>query len=301
MTAPSGPATSVVVISYQMSRVLPRTILSLCPPYQAPVPGGLEIIVVDNGSAVLPDAADLAADTPVRVVRAPERSPSPVGAINHGLSLATGAVIGVWIDGARLASPGLVAACTAVCTADPGAVAATPNYHLGHAPQYDPAAAGYSEAEEDALLASIDWPRGDGYRLFDIAAPAGLSGAGSAMLETNALFMARPLWDTLGGYEPRFSSPGGGAANPDIFLRALARPETTLTLVKGEATFHQIHGGVTSNAADVVSEMKAMSVEYWRVRGKGLVGWRGDAVLYDPATGTVAPHRVGHGQPLARR
>ncbi len=284
--------TSVVVVSYDMARVLPRTILSLAPPYQAPVPGGLEIIIVDNGSPVPPRREDFAVDVPLSVVAAPEPSPSPVGAINHGLSLARGDVIGVWIDGARLASPGLVAACTAVCTANPGALAATPNYHLGHAPQYVRSAAAYSEAEEDALLASIGWPE-NGARLFEIAAPADASGVGTAMLETNALFMARALWERLGGYEPRFTSAGGGAANPDLFLRALALPDTTLTLIDGEATFHQIHGGVTSNAPDVFSVMKALSAEYFRVRGRALALWRGEAQLYDPATGTLTPHTVG--------
>ena len=50
-----APLVSLVVISHNMARELPRTLLSLVPPYQRDCRGdAIEVIVVDNGSGVPP-------------------------------------------------------------------------------------------------------------------------------------------------------------------------------------------------------------------------------------------------------
>ena len=281
------PAVSVVVVSYNMGRELPRTVRSLSPPLQAPVSGGCEVIVVDNGSNRPPLQDDFGPlDPPCRILRVPAPTPSPVAAVNLGLSSARGAIVGVLIDGARMATPGLVAACQAVCDRVPRAVAATLNYHLGHAPQYRPEARGYSRKDEDALLDSIGWPA-DGYRLFEIGRPADLSGIDGPMLESNALFMHRTMWRELGGYDPAFASPGGGAVNPDTCRRAVELPGAVLVKVAGEATFHQIHGGVTSNAADAGEVLQAIGRDYWRIRQRPLGAIRVPALVYDSKTGDL--------------
>ena len=89
--------------------------------------------------------------------------------------------------------------------------------------------AGYDQQREGALLASIDWPN-DGDRLFEIAALDGPSINGWLSLngESNALFLPRRMWDTLGGVEERFDAPGGGFLNLDTFRRAVEMPEAQL-------------------------------------------------------------------------
>lgn len=64
------------------------------------------------------------------------------------------------------------------------------------------------------------------------------------MTESNAFLMLRDAFLALGGYDERFTSPGGGLCNLDFFKRAQAHPPVALL---GEATFHQFHGGVASN------------------------------------------------------
>jgi len=99
---------SIVVVAYNMERELPRTLRSLSPQMQLGIDDiEYEIVVVDNGSDT---PVDLGADASwVRLIRIDDASPSPVEAINHGIDIASGDLVGVMIDGARLASPGMPA------------------------------------------------------------------------------------------------------------------------------------------------------------------------------------------------
>src|SRR5687768_10622275 len=142
----AGPSSlSVVVVAHAMERELPRTLRSLLPPYQQGVDAGdHEVIVVDNGSpqpvtATLPSALL----EQVRVHRIDDALPSPAGAANAGISLATGALVGLVVDGARVASPGLLGAARLAARLDPRAVVTAPAWHLGPTLHHDAATAGF--------------------------------------------------------------------------------------------------------------------------------------------------------------
>lgn len=282
------PAVSLVVISYEMTRELPRTLLSLSPSYQGLDACDYEIILVDNASRVPPraeDFAQLGAD--LTILRCTTPTHSPVNAINEGLARAKGELIGIWIDGARMASPGLVRACIAAAALHPRSVIATLNYQLGPDVQRISSANGYDRTAEDALLAGIGWPK-DGYRLFDIATLEMRGGALGPMLESNALFLPRALWGELGGYDAAFDEPGGGMVNPDTLLRAVALPDTKLVRILGEGTFHQIHGGLsTSTQAQAMAVLKEGSKTYLRLRGKPLAHVRERGWVYHARSGAV--------------
>ncbi len=271
-----------MVVCYQMDRELPRTLMSLVPPYQHGVDAArIEIIIVDNGSSTPPNA-DAYRDLRLRVSSVSEPTVSPVRAINLGLEAAQADLIGVWIDGARLASPGLIRACLRASELHPRAVIATLNYQLGPSLQYLSMQHGYGPAAEDALLAGIGWPAGDGYRLFDIATSELRAGPTGPMLESNALFLPRTLWRELGGYDAAFIEPGGGAVNPDTLIRACALPGTQLIRVLGEGTFHQYHGGLsTSTPESAMRTLQEGSRAYLRRRGKPLIPVRAPGWLFD--------------------
>lgn len=251
MPGETVPHLSVVVVVFNMAREAPRTLLSLSPAYQRDIAAAdYEIIVVDNGSEPPFDPAILAPlGGNFRLIRMHPAFPSPAAAVNRGLTEARGDIIGVMIDGARIVTPGLLHFASTGARLYPRSVVAALTWHLGFDMQSAALEAGYDRAEEDALLTSIGWPA-DGYRLFDVATLAGSSTDGwfLPISESNALFLSRASWEMLGGYDERFDRPGGGLVNLDTYRRAVELPGAEVVLLLGEGTFHQVHGGVATNA-----------------------------------------------------
>jgi glycosyltransferase involved in cell wall biosynthesis len=261
------------VVVYNMAREAPRTLLSLSAGYQRNIePDNYEVIVVDNGSNPPLDPQIVAAlEGNFRLIRIDDASPSPAQAVNRGIAEAGGEVIGVMIDGARIVTPGLLHfACHGARLYD-RSVVATLGWYLGPDLQSRAVLAGYDQVSEDALLDSIDWPN-DGYRLFEISTmdESSVGGWFQPISESNALFLRRELWEQLGGLDERFDAPGGGLVNLDIFRRALEWADAELVILLGEATFHQMHGGISTNAPleNQHDNWSRWSNQYATIRGR---------------------------------
>jgi len=259
---------SLIVCAYDMDRELPRTIETLSKSYQRGINGlNYEIIVVDNGSPrpICADALRRIAPN-LRVLRVENASPSPAAAINLAALQCDGAVIGLFIDGARMASPGLIATALQCHKADPGKIVGSLAFHLGPDVQMKSVCAGYDQRSEDQLLASIPW-KTDGYALFSVSVRAGSSAAGwfGTIAESNGVFLDRLLWQELGGLDERFLARGGGFVNLHFWERACALSENSPWIILGEGTFHQVHGGAATNGN--TADRATMAAEYKAIKG----------------------------------
>jgi len=265
---------TVILISYDMAREIPRSLRGLSRTYQHCAQElDYEVLLVDNGS---PDPLDNATwsgiDVPVRLIQLGKESPSPARAINVALDQAVGEIVCLMIDGAHILTPGVFRMALACFAAFDNPVVATRYFWLGPGAQNESISQGYSKQVEDQLLRDINWPE-DGYRLYEIGSPlrAGPENINwlNRMFESNCLFMKRPLFQTQGGADERFVSPGGGLINSDIFKRAADAPGVTPVQLIGEGSFHQLHGGTTTNVS--VEERNARVLkfrqEYAEIRG----------------------------------
>jgi glycosyltransferase involved in cell wall biosynthesis len=259
---------SVVVVAYDMAREVPRTLRSLAPDYQRGIDADdYEVILVDNGS---PEPVDQAVidgfPGRLRTVRVDPAPPTPARAANLGIEIAESDFVGLLTDGARLASPGLLARARQARLLAVRPIVATVGFHLGPNRHMDAHAAGYDQGVEDRLLADLDWEH-DGYRLFSAATLAASSGRGwfGPLGESNGLFMPKTMWQELGGLDERFALAGGGLSNHDLFRRANELDGVQLVVLLGEGTFHQIHGGAATSGRFGWDEMHD---EYVGLRGR---------------------------------
>lgn len=243
---------SIIVIFHNMRREANRTLYTLSRSYQRGVsPIEYEVLAVDNGSSKPLD--------PRVVERFGENfkyhyhdtcSPSPVEAVNLSAAKVTGKIIAVIVDGARMASPGLVRQSMRAMRLGPSAFVASPAWHLGPDIQPRSIQRGYDQKTEDAMLADLDWKK-DGYRLFGSStlAPSSREGfLGTFPVECSWFSMCRSQFERMGGFDERFQSPGGGMCNHDFRNRAVTRIGSLSVLLLGEGVFHQVHGGCATNS-----------------------------------------------------
>jgi cephalosporin hydroxylase/GT2 family glycosyltransferase len=287
--APPAPspsvALSVVVVFYNMRREAARTLQSLARSYQRDIQDlDYEVLVIDNGSepGQRLGSDDVASFGPEFRLLAPGGDPrsSPAAALNAGIAASRGEALALMIDGAHVLTPGVLHfGMKALRTYDP-AVVATQQWFVGPGQQGDAQQAGYEQRAEDRLFESIDWPA-DGYRLFEIGHFIGERDWFDGVIESNCLFAPRKLLEQVGGFDESFAMPGGGYANLDLFERLAQSPGVTPASILGEGTFHQFHGGTTTNVADEADRRERV-VSYRRhfedLRGRGLVG--GDRPLH---------------------
>lgn len=300
------PELSIVVVVYNMRREAARTLQSLAVPYQRDVsPESYEVIVVENRSEEPLDRAFVEGFGPgFRYFYLDVASTSPACAANFGATQARGSYLGLLIDGARIASPGLIRYALSGLGLAPCPIVATLAWHLGPEFQWLSLMRGYDQQVEDALLEQSDWVQ-DGYNLFSISTLAGSSAEGYFCVpaESNALFMSADLFQRLGGFGETFSSPGGGYVNGDLFVRACASAGTELVQLLGEGTFHQVHGGASTNVTGEVraSRSRLYLDEYQAIRGKPFAAPRKASILLGtlpPQAHGVLMHsvtKIGHG------
>jgi glycosyltransferase involved in cell wall biosynthesis len=269
---------SVILISYDMAREIPRTLQGLSRSYQQGAEDlEYEVLLVDNGSPTPLDEASWAhVDVPVKLIQLTNASHSPAKAINIALEQATGELICLMIDGAHLLTPGVFQKALVSFNAFENAVVAIRYFYLGLEEQTISVDKGYNQLEEDKLLERIDWPS-DGYRLYEISAAlrAGAKRLNwfNKMFESNCLFMKRAFFEEQGGADERYDLPGGGFLNLDIYKKSVDAPNVTPVQIIGEGCFHQFHGGTTTNTSGKKrdDDLERFRAQFTEIRGDATI------------------------------
>ena len=270
---------TVVVVFYNMRREAARTLHSLSRAYQRGVDDlDYEVIAVDNGSS--PD--ERLTEEYVRsfgpefrfIDLGDKATPSPVPALNRGIKAAKGDVIALMIDGAHLVTPGVLHFGMTGIASYPTALVVAQQWYIGPGQQPDMLLNGYDQDYEDRLFAEVDWPT-DGYRLFDIGHFIGDRDWFDGLWESNCIFTPRKLLEQVGGFDENFAMPGGGAANLDLYERLASSPDVNVVTILGEGSFHQLHGGDTTNEAEPTERKRRVTAyldHYGELRGKQFRG-----------------------------
>lgn len=270
---------SVVVIFYNMEREATRSLYALSPQYQRGVNADdYEVIVVDNGSAPALDLNTFSQFGPnFKLLTIKNPAPSPARAINEGVAMARGEMIGILIDGAHIVSPGVIRYTLAASRIFSNPIVQVAYFYLGPGAQNETILNGYSQSVEDDLLESIQWPD-DGYRLFEIGYPLKPGGMPAnwfnKLFESNCFFMNKDIFNEMGGADLRFDLPGGGFLNQDILYQAASRDDTEIVQLIGEGSFHQYHGGTTTGEALERLEAKVdeYRIQFRQIRGFDMSG-----------------------------
>jgi cephalosporin hydroxylase len=263
---------SVVVNFYNMRREAARTLTSLSRAYQQGVEGlQYEVLCLDNGSDPPLEAAFVESFGPeFRLVRPDPPHPSPVGPMNAAARLAKGRILAVMIDGAHLVTPGAFRLAMECFAQHPEAIVGLRPWFVGGDQRWL-SVAGYSREQEDRLFEGIGWP-GDGYDLFRVGTPATSHQNAwfRGMAESNCLFLPAVVYARIGGFDEGFDEPGAGLANLDIFTRAIEAAEGPPIALLGEASFHQFHGGTTTNVSDDEKDRRVRDymIKYQELKGE---------------------------------
>jgi len=252
MTA-HNPKISVVVIVYKMPRQALNTLYSLSIHHQKNVlETDYEIIVVENFSSHNLDEQKVTAiGKNIHYYRREENSASPCRAINFGLGKCKGKSICLMIDGARMVTPRIIEYALLAQHAEENSLLAVPGYNLGPLEHQFHLDIGYDEITEQKLLAQTNWNT-NGYRLFDIANISGANDKGifHPLLESNCMFSSAKNFERIGGANEEFDLPGGGSINLHMFRQlGMLKHSRYYFITPGEGSFHQFHGGITTQQA----------------------------------------------------
>ncbi|NNE74979.1 MAG: hypothetical protein HKN26_15040, partial [Acidimicrobiales bacterium] len=256
---------SVVVVLYNMRREAQRTLLSMSRNYQVGIEDiTYEVLVVDNGSApeqrLSPE--EVAAFGPeFRLIEmGDDAQPSPVPALVRATNEAVGEAVALMIDGAHVLTPGIFKHGLRGLQAYAPAIVAVQHWYVGPGQQNDAMLEGYDQEFEDQLFDQIAWPS-DGYKLFDIGSFIGSRDWFDGMWESNCLFAPRKILEQVGGFDESFDAPGGGYANLDLYEKLGSHAGVTVVSLLGEGSFHQTHGGTTTNQAEITERGRRL-IEY---------------------------------------
>ena len=267
-------AITIVVVFYNNRREAERTLYTMSAKYQRNISADeYNVIAIDNGSSKPLNKEMVESFGPnFSYHYFNTKLPSPCAALNWGIQQAQTPYVMCVIDGAHMLTPALLSNAQAVFRTFEDAFVYTVPFHLGQILQNDSMLEGYNQTVEDALLSSIDWKE-NGYKLFTISEIESANHSFfTGVVESNGFIIKKETLLAHGGFDERFVSSGGGLANLDVFRTIIEDEKNKPVALVGEATFHQFHGGVSTNVKRKIHPIGEYKKEYKEIRGKSYQG-----------------------------
>ena len=255
-----------VIATYNIPRHLERTLRCCGAKYQSAPSDQIEIIVVDNGSTPPVPQSIMQSHPDISEIIRVDGKPSPVFGLNEGLRRARFNNVALMIDGAHILSPGVFQRTKEVVGQFSRPVINVPQYMLGETSQTF-STSEFAFEHEEHELDRLGWPA-DGYSLFNFATRVTELADRPELFdfESNCLISTKAVFDECGAFDERFSEPGAGMANVEMFWRLIHEPLNTYVRLPGEGSFHQDHGGTTTSLtreqrADLLADFHAHNKE----------------------------------------
>ena len=272
---------SVIIIFHNNQREAQRSLFALSKKYQKNIEGlDYEVLCVDSNSSepLNPDNFKDLGDQ-FKFHRFTTDNPSPADAMQFGIDQAQSEHLCIMIDGAHIITPNVFNYFRKISSFDPSYFIYTHPFHLGEYYQNDNMMHyGYNQEVEDKLLEAVNWKE-DGYALFDISNYGQSNGPFMAnIFESNCLFISKTNLKHIGGLNTKFVTKGGGFINLDLFKRCVENHALKTTALLGEASFHQFHGGTSTNAKRESLIQLTFRKEYAEIIGKPYSG-----PIYNPS------------------
>lgn len=266
----NNPLLTIVINFYNNEREAPRSLYTLSAKYQQNIKEeDYRVIAIDNGSKkpISKELVESFGSNFEYVYYEPE-NPSPCSAVNFGVEKAQTPYVMCIIDGAHMLSPRLLEQTFKAFKVYENPVVLTLPLHLGPHMQFYSLQEGYNQAVEDELLNSIPWKQ-NGYALYNISNLTNYQrNFFSALYESNCFAVRKELYFKHDGLNEKFVSSGGGLANLDLFQKLVNDSDAETVTLIGEATFHQFHGGTTTNVMKKEQPLPMFKEEYKEIYGK---------------------------------
>lgn len=263
------PWLTIITIFYNNQREAERTLFTLSSAYQEDVlDSEYQVLAIDNNSPKpLKEEEVTKFGKNFKYHFFKTDLPSPCAALNWGIKQAKTPYVMCIIDGAHMLSPRVLIETKSVLSAFPNGFVYTLPFHLGETLQNESMLRGYNQKEEDKLLESINWKE-NGYGLFFISEVRDANHSFfTPVNESNCFTISKEKILEKGGFDERFTSIGGGLTNLDVFNKLVTDEEVKTVALVGEASFHQFHGGVSTNIERKEHPIIQFKEEYRRIKG----------------------------------
>lgn len=261
---------TVIVIFFNGQREAARTLYSLSSEYQRDVNvKDYNVIVLDSGSTKPLDKSwveSFGSNFQYRYVNT--ENPAPTEALRVGLQMVETEYVGVIIDGAHILTPGILGYFFSIVKLNPDAFVFTTKYHIGDFHQNDSLTLGHNQEKEDQLFETVDWKR-NGYLLYHISnfyqSPFFEFSTSS---ESNCFFVKTEELRNTKVYNKNYYSKGGGLINLDTFKHLTLNSKLENYCLLGEGSFHQFHGGASTNVERIEHPVTEYNMEYYNLNKK---------------------------------